>query len=59
MAQIRGVTLINVTPLIWAIESQNNESFIKVAPLIWANEGENNESFIIKLRPLRPLWKIP
>ena len=45
------ITSIKVTPLIWAIESQNNESFIKVNPLIWAIQGQNNESFIIKLPP--------
>ena len=42
---------INVTPLIWAIEGQNNESFIKVTPLIWAIEGQNNKSYKIKVTP--------
>ena len=40
------ITFIKVTPLIWDIESQNNESFIKVTPLIWAIEGQNYESLI-------------
>ena len=42
------ITFIKVTPLIWAIEGQNNESFnTKVSPLIWDIECQNNESLIL------------